>query len=79
MTCGCGTAVLVEKFSDEHTSVQWPARTVCPQLTHDQEPGGWQPTCGVLHAKIDEEIEAGRIPMTYRQDPSPIRFDRSGR
>ena len=76
VSCGCGTTVFVEKFSAAHTSVQWPARTVCPQLVHEQTPGGWNPTCPSLRRAIDDACESGRIGETLRHDPPPVRFSR---
>lgn len=76
VSCGCGTTVFVEKFSAAHTSVQWPARTVCPQLVHEQTPGGWNPTCPSLRRAIDDACESGRIGETLRHDPPPVHFSR---
>ena len=76
VSCGCGTTVFVEKFSAAHTSVQWPARTVCPLLVHEQTPGGWNPTCPSLRRAIDDACESGRIGETLRHDPPPVRFSR---
>lgn len=72
VTCGCGTRVFVEKFSPEHTSVQWPRRTACPRLVHERTPGGWHPTCPSLRSAIDDACEAGRIGMSTRHDPPPV-------
>lgn len=59
----CGACVLVEKFSPQHTSVQWTsaARARCTEL-----PGSGAHTCAALHAGIDESVQSGRLGVGTR-------------
>lgn len=69
-TCGCG--VLVEKFSEAHTSIQWRGDAVrCPYI----EQGGGAPgeasrRCPALHRSIDRAADAGDIPVTHVELPT---------
>lgn len=61
----CGTCVLVEKYSDQHTSVQWnkTAMTECAEL------GGntlRSHTCAALRASIDEAVASGAVGVSTR-------------
>ncbi|AHH20655.1 hypothetical protein NONO_c58780 [Nocardia nova SH22a] len=57
----CGACVLVEKFSPQHTSVQWnnAAHARCTEL-----PGGH--TCAALHDSIDAAVHSGRLGVSTR-------------
>lgn len=65
----CGTRVLVAKFSEQHTSVQWSlaAMRSCPELGAVAARGGqtalW-PGCGALRASIDAAVLAGRLAVS---------------
>lgn len=61
----CGTCVLVEKFSDQHTSVQWnaAARAACTELSGS---GLVSHTCNALRASIDAAVAAGGVSVSTR-------------
>jgi hypothetical protein len=61
VTCAtCGACVLVAKFSQEHTSVQWDAaaRQACLELRAASAPVA---TCIGLRASIDDAVAHGRL------------------
>ncbi|MFI1913527.1 hypothetical protein [Nocardia sp. NPDC020380] len=61
----CGTCVLVEKYSDQHTSVQWnkAAEAACTELAA----GGLRThTCPALRASIDAAVAAGDLTVSTR-------------
>ncbi|TVZ02195.1 hypothetical protein EAS64_25545 [Trebonia kvetii] len=61
----CGTAVLVEKYSLAHTSVQWPDDSrVCPEFAERVAVSGRPataiiPTCLQLRDSIEDAVRAG--------------------
>ncbi|MFE3190391.1 hypothetical protein ACFXHA_15360 [Nocardia sp. NPDC059240] len=61
----CGTCVLVEKYSDQHTSVQWnkTAKADCAELAGN---GPRSHTCGALRASIDEAVAKGAVHVSTR-------------
>lgn len=61
----CGTCVLVEKFSPQHTSVQWNSAAVaaCTELSGS---GLKSHTCQALRASIDAAVEAGALDVSTR-------------
>lgn len=61
----CGTCVLVEKFSPQHTSVQWnnAAVAACHQLTGA---GLRSHTCHALRASIEAAVAAGDLDVSTR-------------
>ncbi|MGW4534033.1 hypothetical protein ACWEOI_24100 [Nocardia sp. NPDC004340] len=61
----CGTCVLVEKFSDQHTSVQWnkDAQAACTEL---EQTGLRSHTCRELRASIDEAVASGALTVSTR-------------
>ncbi|MBB5918616.1 hypothetical protein BJY24_007528 [Nocardia transvalensis] len=63
-TCGC--RVLVEKYSPQHTSVQWSraARSACTRLPDASER---EHTCPALRAAIDAAVEAGELCVSTRE------------
>ncbi|HEX6522043.1 MAG TPA: hypothetical protein VF070_18855 [Streptosporangiaceae bacterium] len=69
VSCGeCGAAVLVAKFSPQHTSVQWslPAMRACLEfgmLTAAGEQTALSDGCGRLRASIDAAVRDGRLPV----------------
>lgn len=71
----CGNRVLVEKYSDVHTSVQWlaDAESACPEfarLAAHGEHSKWIPTCPKLRASIDRAVQAGELRIdSERQEP----------
>ncbi|MDN5758182.1 MAG: hypothetical protein L0H59_06555 [Tomitella sp.] len=79
----CGTTVLAEKYSEQHTSVQWleDAASTCPRLQLANESalgGGGRGTtdriCPALHASIDQAVRDGALPITRRTEPVPGRL-----
>ncbi|WP_067544355.1 hypothetical protein [Nocardia crassostreae] len=60
-----GTCVLAEKFSPQHTSVQWntAARAACTELTGN---GLASHTCSALRASIDAAVAAGDLGVSTR-------------
>jgi len=83
----CGTTVLAEKYSPQHTSVQWldDAAAACPRLgsqrTDGSLPGNNAPggdprgttnsICPALHATIDRAVAEGTLDYTHRVEPTP--------
>ncbi|MGF6886163.1 hypothetical protein ABIA39_000130 [Nocardia sp. GAS34] len=62
----CGSCVLVEKYSMQHTSVQWNAAAVaaCPEIAGDD---GRMRTCHMLRDSIDDAVAAGVIGVSTRE------------
>ncbi|WP_040806312.1 hypothetical protein [Nocardia concava] len=61
----CGTCVLVEKYSDQHTSVQW-NKTAMAECTEFAGNTPRSHTCGALRASIDEAVASGAIGVSTR-------------
>ncbi|NNH74238.1 hypothetical protein HLB23_31045 [Nocardia uniformis] len=61
----CGTCVLAEKFSPQHTSVQWnnAAVAACTELSGS---GVNSHTCQALRASIDHAVESGALTVNTR-------------
>ncbi|MEV6065359.1 hypothetical protein AB0L82_02310 [Nocardia sp. NPDC052001] len=61
----CGTCVLVEKFSPQHTSVQWnnAAVAACTELSTT---GLRSHTCHALRDSIDAAVAAGELGSSTR-------------
>lgn len=61
----CGTCVLVEKYSDQHTSVQWnkAAEQACTGLSGN---GQRTHTCPALRASIEAAVAAGELTVSTR-------------
>jgi hypothetical protein len=64
----CGAAVLVAKFSAEHTSVQWSrlAMRACKEFGALIAAGGQTALsdgCDSLRSSIDAAVHAGRLPV----------------
>ncbi len=62
----CGTQVLVKKYSDQHTSIQWATDPVssCPELRAGEEAGrasAQQDTCPKLRASITYAVAEGLL------------------
>lgn len=79
VTCStCSSELLVEKYSPEHTSIQWagPSRK-CPELAAQGEVGSgtMNRICATLRRRIDELASDGRIPISVRSYPVPGRVD----
>ncbi len=70
----CSTTGLAEKYSEEHTSVQWlsDASADCPVIrsaeAEGQEIGA---VCSVLYESIDTAVRDGQIPFSQRSEPVP--------
>ncbi len=62
----CGTCVLVEKYSPQHTSVQWSAaaRAACTGLAEVSER---EHTCPALRDSIDAAVRAGELSVSTRE------------
>ena len=65
----CGAAVLVAKFSLQHTSVQWSAAAVraCAEfraLAADGRPSALVEGCASLRDSIDAAVAAGRLEVS---------------
>ncbi|MGW4339348.1 hypothetical protein ACWEK5_42150 [Rhodococcus koreensis] len=76
----CGNAVLVEKYSEAHTSVQWlgDAEQTCPEFAlraQEGEHSMFVPTCSALRGSIDDAVEDGRVGLSLRSYPTPGRLD----
>lgn len=73
----CGVTVLAEKFSPEHTAVQWieevPGR--CPYIGRSDSapatPGTRKKTCPELYATINGAAREGRLAFSRRTEPVP--------
>ncbi|WP_324199112.1 hypothetical protein [Nocardia amamiensis] len=67
----CGTCVLVEKFSVEHTSVQWSAvaMAACAELAGAD--GARVRTCIALRDSIDAAVAVGALGVSTRDGDVP--------
>jgi hypothetical protein len=69
VTCRqCGTEVLVEKHSWNHTNTQWsaPSATVCPLIRERVaagEPASRTASCEQLRASVRDAVERGLVPV----------------
>ena len=78
----CGTTVLVEKYSNQHTSVQWlrDAATSCHRFAEAAPGDGDRPcgttdlSCPALRSTINEAVREGRVTITSRTEPIPGRI-----
>jgi hypothetical protein len=64
VTCAsCGACVLVAKFSQEHTSVQWDAAAAatCLELRATDRPSALVATCTSLRSSIEDAVTHGRL------------------
>jgi hypothetical protein len=59
----CRAAVLVAKFSQQHTSVQWTAAAVrsCAEFAASDRPSALVEGCASLRDSIDAAMGAGRL------------------
>ncbi|WP_305092708.1 hypothetical protein [Prescottella sp. R16] len=75
----CGNRVLVEKYSDAHTSIQWleDASTACPEFEESRTKDGrvFVPTCPKLQETIDDLIMSGQLGLSLRSYPVPGRLE----
>lgn len=75
----CDNRVLVEKYSEAHTSVQWleESRSSCPEMALHASMGDrtWTPTCFALRDSINELADAGKLGLSERSYPVPGRLD----
>jgi len=65
----CGAAVLVAKFSPQHTSVQWSAAAVRACAEFGAAAAGGRPSalvegCASLRDSIDAAVAAGRLEVS---------------
>ncbi|MET8578589.1 hypothetical protein [Streptomyces sp. NPDC005012] len=73
----CDTRVLVAKYSDIHTSVQWlsAAEESCPAFASaagEGRPGALVPSCARLRESIGEAVREGLIPESRFSEPAPL-------
>jgi len=73
----CGNRVLVAKYSDIHTSVQWlsDARTSCPEfaaLAEQGIPSNLVPGCHALRATIEAAVRDGIVTESRFTEPAPL-------
>jgi hypothetical protein len=67
VTCRrCATEVWVEKFSWEHTNIQWsaPSAEVCPEVRERVEqgvPASRMPGCEELRASVHDAVSRGLV------------------
>ena len=75
----CDNRVLVEKYSDTHTSIQWldDADKACPEFAEARggDDRAWIPTCPKLQATIDDLTISGQIGLSLRSYPVPGRLE----
>jgi hypothetical protein len=77
----CDNRVLVEKYSPEHTSVQWISSDsmVCNVFAEHRavgtSPAGTERTCSALRATINRLADAGKLPISSRSYPTLGRID----
>lgn len=75
----CGNTVLVEKYSNQHTSIQWleESATSCQRFAEKVARGealGTDESCSALNASIDGAAADGQIPLSRRSYPVPGRL-----
>lgn len=76
--CGaCDTRVLVAKYSEIHTSVQWlsEAEESCPDFAASAErgvPSAFVPSCPRLRETIDAAVGEGLIAESGFREPAPL-------
>ncbi|MBF6191836.1 hypothetical protein [Nocardia implantans] len=72
VTCRtCGTCVLVEKFSPQHTSVQWNAGAVAACAEFAGADGARVRTCAALRESIDAAVADGLVEVSTRDGDVP--------
>jgi hypothetical protein len=65
--CGrCGASVLAEKFSPQHTSVQWTvaAAATCAEFAARGRPSALVEGCASLRDSIDDAVASGRLEVS---------------
>ncbi|WP_039801492.1 hypothetical protein [Nocardia araoensis] len=67
----CATCVLVEKFSPQHTSVQWSASAVAACAEFAGAAGARVRTCVALRDSIDAAVADGLIEVSTRDGDVP--------
>jgi len=60
----CGAAVLVAKFSPQHTSVQWSAAAVRACAEFSGRPSALVEGCASLRDSIDAAVADGRLEVS---------------
>lgn len=72
VTCRtCATCVLVEKFSPQHTSVQWNASAVAACAEFAGADSARMRTCAALRDSIDAAVADGRVEVSTRDGDVP--------
>ncbi|MEU2037028.1 hypothetical protein [Nocardia niwae] len=72
VTCRtCETCVLVEKYSPQHTSVQWTADAVAACAEFAGADSTRVRTCVALRDSIDAAVACGRIDIGTRDGDAP--------
>lgn len=69
----CGNRVLIEKYSNQHTSVQWleDSAQVCPELARPADHPYAQRSCSALRKTINDLADVGAVEMSERSYPVP--------
>ncbi|MFC7449072.1 hypothetical protein [Rhodococcus daqingensis] len=75
----CGNRVLVEKYSQSHTSIQWldDAERRCPEFRGRAERGEhsmFVTSCGALQDTVRQAVREGRLSESPRSTPVPGRL-----
>lgn len=73
----CAREVLVEKFSEAHTSIQWLGDSSgCPGLAAGAPLGDSSRGCGALRASIDRAAAQGEIEVSHVELPTADQLPR---
>ncbi|MFD4264518.1 hypothetical protein [Rhodococcus sp. NPDC058481] len=75
----CENRVLVEKYSQSHTSIQWldDPESRCPEFRARAERGEhsmFVTSCGALQASVWQAVHEGRLSQAHRSTPVPGRL-----
>ncbi|MBF6221558.1 hypothetical protein IU479_25985 [Nocardia abscessus] len=72
ITCRtCATCVLVEKFSPQHTSVQWSGAAVAACAEFAGLDSARRRTCAALRDSIDAAVAGGQLEVSTRDGDVP--------
>lgn len=74
----CGTRVLVEKYSESHTSIQWQGEgeSRCAEFRSSTErgvPSMFVASCGAMQSSVRRAVRDGRLGESLRTTPIPGR------
>ncbi|WP_174187910.1 hypothetical protein [Nocardia barduliensis] len=72
ITCRtCGTRVLVQKFSPQHTSVQWSGVAVAACAEFAGTDSARMRTCAALRDSVDAAVADGSLEVSTRDGDLP--------